>query len=287
MSYPPPYVVEPQPGHAHSHTIILLHGRSSTAKEFASDLLSLKTSSPTQNLLSSFPRFRWVFPNAGDRWCTAFKEKRFAWCDTFSLDNLSERQDLQVAGLRDGIQLIKRTVEDEAERLGGSSRRIILGGFSQGGATALWSLFSGAATAKGKLGAFVGLSAWMPFTKEAIEVVIANGSDISPDLRVKNLATTFLDIIGLEAFTSEGMALEHIQGTRIFLGHGTDDALISVKNCHDLSAILRSLEAVLEVHEYVGADREGHWVKEPEQVDDIVGFLNMQPEKDESGASNR
>src|SRR4051812_13498540 len=163
MSYPPSHIVEPQLGYPHTHTIILLHGRSSTAKEFASDIFALKASNPDKSLLTSFPTVRWVFPDAGQRWCTPFKALRSAWCDTFSLDDLSERQDLQVAGLRDGVWRVKSLVEEEVNRLGGDSKKVLLGGFSQGSATALWSLFSGAAAIQGDLGAFVGLSAWMPF----------------------------------------------------------------------------------------------------------------------------
>jgi hypothetical protein len=51
------------------------------------------------------------------------------------------------------------------------------------------------------------------------------------------------------------------------------DIPVSVKNCHELSAIFRALEVDLTVREYVGAEREGHWVKEPEQLDDVVEFI--------------
>ena len=170
MSYPNPYIIEPQPGHSHTHTVILLHGRGSTAKEFATHLFALSTSEGSKNLPDSFPSFRWVFPDAGERWCTSIKGKTSAWCDTFSLENLSERQDLQVSGLRDGILLVRDIVEKEIDRLEGNSRKIIFGGFSQGSATALWSLFTGAALTKGSLGGFVGLGAWMPFTREASDI---------------------------------------------------------------------------------------------------------------------
>ncbi|KAF2465971.1 alpha/beta-hydrolase [Lindgomyces ingoldianus] len=274
MSYPPSTIIEPQPNGPHTHTIILLHGRSSTAKEFASDLLSLKTSASPQNLTSSFPTFRWVFPDAGQRWCTPFKEKRSAWCDTFSLDDLSERKDLNVAGLRDGIHFIKDIIEDEANRLGGRSDRIILGGFSQGAATALWSLFTGAAIAQGTLGGFIGLSGWMPFTAEAKQAADTTGTStkrLAP--AIQTLSHVFLDILGLEPFVSTETIDKCVRKMPIYLGHGTDDIPVNIRNCHDLSAIFRALEAKIEVHEYMGAERNGHWIKEPEQLDDIVLFV--------------
>lgn len=30
---------------------------------------------------------------------------------------------------------------------------------------------------------------------------------------------------------------------------------------------------MVHIGEYAGADREGHWIKEPEQLDDIVAFI--------------
>ena len=222
MAYPPLHIVEPQSGHPHTHTVILLHGRSSTAKEFATDLFSLKTSEPSQNLPSCFPSFRWVFPDAGERWCTPYKEKLSAWCDTFSLEDLSERQDLQVTGLRDGIHHVRGIVEEEVDRLGGKSDKVVLGGFSQGSATALWSLFTGAAATKGNLGAFIGLSAWMPFTKEAKKAVNIGDSAQSQSLRTKTLTTTFLEVLGLDPLVPVEATQSCLRKTPVYLGHGTD-----------------------------------------------------------------
>lgn len=220
MPYPPLYVVEPIDGFGHTHTIILLHGRSSTAKEFATDIFALNTSSEGENLRSHFPGFRWVFPDAGNRWCTPFKEERSAWFDTFSLEDLRGRQDLQVSGLRDGIQLVRDIVEKEVRRLGGDASKVILGGFSQGSATALWALFTGAAMTRGSLGAFVGLSAWMPFTKEATEAV---GDDVvnTTSNRIQRLGDSFLDIVGIEHFVSTE-AMQACLQMPVYLGHGTD-----------------------------------------------------------------
>lgn len=50
MSFPPLHIVDPQPDHSHTHTIILLHGRGSTANEFATDFFSHKTSESSQSL---------------------------------------------------------------------------------------------------------------------------------------------------------------------------------------------------------------------------------------------
>lgn len=42
--FPAPYVVEPRPGHPHTHTIIFLHGRDSDAREFADELFESEAS---------------------------------------------------------------------------------------------------------------------------------------------------------------------------------------------------------------------------------------------------
>ncbi|KAJ4297467.1 hypothetical protein N0V90_005358 [Kalmusia sp. IMI 367209] len=266
-----PYVVDPPEGIVHTHTIILLHGRGSTAKEFATDLFSLKTSTSHKSLRDSFPSVWWVFPDAGQRWCTAFKEARSAWFDTVSLDHLDQRQDLQIPGLRDSIAVVKDIIESEVDKLNGDANRIALGGFSQGSAVALWSLFTGVVEAKRSIGAFMGLSAWMPFTKEAM-VLVSSDSDLMVYERFRNLQEGFAKLVGFES-NILGRGLCTCPEIPVYLGHGTDDALINIENCYCLSTIFTAVGAIIEVKEYTGADREGHWVKDPEQIDDIAEFL--------------
>ena len=225
MNYMPPHILEPVNGLAHTNTFILLHGRSSTAEEFASDFFSLTTSKAGTNLRSRFPTWRWVFPDAGMRWCTSFQNKRSAWFDTFSLEDLREKEALQIEGLRDGVHLVREIVEAEVGRLGGHAEKVVLGGFSQGSAVALWSVFTGAAMTKGTLGAFVGLSAWMPFTKEAKEAVVQTADPST--MRIGKLATVFADILGIGPFMQVEAMQERLQ-MPVYLGHGIDvgDAIL-------------------------------------------------------------
>jgi len=44
-------------------------------------------------------------------------------------------------------------------------------------------------------------------------------------------------------------------------------------NCHDISSVFAAIGVKVDAQEYVGADRDGHWIKTPEQVNDIVEFL--------------
>jgi predicted esterase len=96
------------------------------------------SSDPKQNLASTLPTFRCVFPDAGQRWwCTAFGEPLSAWFDAYSLDDLDERGDFRVAGLQECVPFLKSVIEEEVDRLGGTSEKLVPGGFSQGSATAV------------------------------------------------------------------------------------------------------------------------------------------------------
>lgn len=195
---------------------------------------------------------------------------RSAWFDTFSLQDLTERQDLQLPGLTDGIKYLKEIVEKEVQRLDGNARKVFLGGFSQGSAIALWSLFTGAATIAGRLGGFVGLSAWMPFTREAMETVTAAAKRDSLTGKAVDPTGGFLGIVGLKSF---GVGIAQLSDMPVFLGHGIDDSLVSVKSCRELTSIFRGLGCDVVAHEYLGAERDGHWVKEPEEASDLVEYL--------------
>jgi predicted esterase len=202
---------------------------------------------------------------------------RSAWFDTFSLQDLTERQNDQLPGLTDGIKHIKEIVEKEVQRLDGNPQKVFLGGFSQGSAISLWSLFTGAATTTGRLGGFVGLSAWMPFMKEVMQTVTATAERELLTGKVGDLTGEFLGIVGMERFGAETAQLSDMP---VFLGHGVDDILVSVQYCRELTLIFRGLGCDVEAHEYLGAERDGHWVKEPEEVSDLVGYLkkHMQEE---------
>lgn len=64
-----------------------------------------------------------------------------------------------------------------------------------------------------------------------------------------------------------------VEGLKVWLGHGRDDAYVDVEEGRRASGVFERAGAVVTVREYEGADEEGHWLKEPEEVDDIVEFL--------------
>ena len=217
---------------------------------------------------------------------------RSAWFDTCSLDDLTFQQELQIAGLVDGISLVESTIEEEARRLCGKAENIVLGGFSQGCATALWALLVGAAMTKGRIGAFVGLSAWMPFMKEVKESVEVDLREEHSETVIQRLRHDIPEVLRIQPRVSRDFMQDCFK-IPIYLGHGADvrilgcishyrtdlsfvlkDTLISIENCYQISSILTAVGATVSVREYVGAKRNGHWVKEPEQTDDIIRFLS-------------
>jgi lysophospholipase-2 len=63
----------------------------------------------------------------------------------------------------------------------------------------------------------------------------------------------------------------------VLLGHGTDDALVSVDLGRQASRILQDVMlAPVEWSEFSGAEGDGHWIKEPEGFDLILRFLERE-----------
>ncbi|KAL2160758.1 hypothetical protein VTH06DRAFT_955 [Thermothelomyces fergusii] len=290
----PVHVLEPQA--EHSHTIILLHGRGSTGEEFARDLLECRLSSGT-TLQAQLPTWRWVFPSAAELWSTAFQEAMPAWFEAHSLTDITARQDLQMAGIRDSVRYVTGLLEEETARLGGAAGRVVLGGISQGGAVAMWTLLcAGAGDVARRLAGFVGASVWLPFA-ENFERYYYLGKQNGTSHGTKGDDETMRDGVAgndgddhvqdseADAFVKTMTASARQAPLRcgaseagghpvpVFLGHGTDDAFVDVELGRQAARVLRTAGLKVLWKEYSGADQEGHWLKEPEELDDIVSFL--------------
>ena len=150
----PVYIV--QPTQPHSHTTILLHGKESTAAEFAPEFFESQASDG-RTFPEIFPSIKWVFPQAKLRPSLRFEtEDCSMWFDMWSVENPSERPELQKAGLEESIAQILSVVREEAKTVG--LEKIVLGGISQGCATAIKALLSSDL----KLAGFVGVASWLP-----------------------------------------------------------------------------------------------------------------------------
>jgi len=273
------HVIPNHPSHPHETTIILLHGRSSTADAFQKDIFSHKTSSGL-TLQESLPTVRWIFPASGLTYCTDADDERNSWFDTYSLDDLEEKSELQVDGLRTRVKQIGDVVEKELELLGGKSERLVIGGFSQGGATNLFTFLNGVMTRNGRLGGILLLSTWLPFASKAREAMKEIHEDKQAARTEQNIENKQLEaivsklrrIVSLEDGLGSGRLVDMLQ-TPVFQGHGRDDQEVSFSYGQSLCALLDDAGFNVEWHEYSGMERLGHWIKEPEEFDHIVHFI--------------
>lgn len=219
----------------HTHTVIFLHGRDSHAAEFASELFESEASGTgPRTLLDIFPTVRWVFPDAPTLRSARFGAEMSQWFDMWSVENPAERSDLQEPGILESIRRVGGLVREESHRVPRGS--IFLCGISQGFTAALAAYLShGLCVGEGGMAGLVGLCSWMP--------------EICRDWSLAPRATV---------------------DTPVFLGHSVDDGVVPVKHGRELRDRLLSLQFSVEWKEYADG---GHWVNEPQGVDDVVHFL--------------
>lgn len=146
-------------------SVIFLHGLGDTGHGWASTLASIKPSHakvicPTAEQMP-------VSLNAGYRMPS--------WFDLYSLD-IAGKEDLE--GIRAAAKKVHALIDKEVAD-GVPANRVVLGGFSQGGALAL---YSGLTYAK-KLAGVVSLSCWLPDHKNFPKLVAGNPNLDTPILQ--------------------------------------------------------------------------------------------------------
>lgn len=163
--YPELLIKAPLSG-THLQTIILMHGRGSTAMKFGPELLA--TSIPDFiNLAHAFPCAKFIFPTASKRRARIYKRTPIhQWFDNWSLETPEKWQEFQNEGLRETSGLIHGLLEKEVKVVG--ARNVVLGGLSQGCAASLVAmlLWQGEALAAG-----VGMCGWLPYRKMMEDIV--------------------------------------------------------------------------------------------------------------------
>lgn len=166
------------------------------------------------------------------------------WFDVWSLENPEEQADIQKAGLRRSIEFLVNLIESESNLV--SLEKIFLCGISQGFVTSVAALLS---TSKlGGLGGLIGWCSWMPPA-----VVIEELAEKRSPYHQKSVTQPSIN-------------------PPIFLAHAVDDEVIDVRLGRQLRRTLGSFYKTVEWHEY---DSGGHWVNEPQGVDDMVSFLRL------------
>jgi phospholipase/carboxylesterase len=139
--------VEVEPGAAADAAVLLMHGLGADGHDFESLVPELR--------LPGSPSVRWVFPHAPVRPVTINGGFRMrAWYDIVALDRSAAEDE---AGIRESAEAIGALVRRERER-GIAAGRIVLAGFSQGGAIALFA----ALRWPERLAGVVALSTYMP-----------------------------------------------------------------------------------------------------------------------------
>ncbi|MCJ1387898.1 hypothetical protein MMC18_000741 [Xylographa bjoerkii] len=268
----------------HTHTFIILHGRGDTARNFGPQFMNSEHSSGRllQDLL---PGVKFIFPTAkrrrmaGSNRCTISQ-----WFDIGSLKDTAQREYVQMEGLRESSTLLHQIIRQEKASI--PCRNIIVGGLSQGCATALYAMLTfydttlGDSAVRPAIGAMVGMSGWLPFRQQVDEIMGDSDQGEDPFDRGEGLnaetptsremqALNFLrENIDLAAFTA-GLSSASLQ-TPVFLGHGTADLTVDVALGEGAASTLVSLGMDVRWVPYTDFY---HWYKEPDEIDDVVAFL--------------
>jgi predicted esterase len=128
----PPVVVEPSGEHTHS--VIMLHGMYCEADEWES------LPSIFAQLGGEVSGVRWIFPNAPKRtvtWPHGKEDGVSAWYNYFTArGGTMEHDDIDATHLDAVTRDVHLLLEKEVMALGGDSRRVAIGGNSQGGTVA-------------------------------------------------------------------------------------------------------------------------------------------------------
>ncbi|KAF4342826.1 acyl thioesterase 1 [Fusarium beomiforme] len=262
-SFGPMFTIEPLQT-PHTHTAILLHGRGSNGEEFARELFGETLSPDHSSLLLRLPNWRWVFPSSRGLWSATFQEYMPAWFEAHSLTDTTARQDLQTPGIEDSVSYLMSILNGEVVKVGGDFKKIVLGGISQGAAVGMWTLLC---INPPTLGAFFGTSTWLPLASDIKDYFSSEASSNTDD------ASVFVDGMLAQLKLALNKSNERPLLTPVFLGHGTDDAYVDVKLGREARDVLTQIGFTVLWKEYQGAEQEGHWIKEPEEVDDLVAFL--------------
>jgi phospholipase/carboxylesterase len=182
------------------YSIIWLHGLGADGNDFAPIVPALVD--------PAWPPLRFVFPHAPVRPVTINNGMSMrAWYDIAAFD-LNARQD--EAGMRASIGEVETLIERERSR-GVPGERIVLTGFSQGGAIAL----AAGLRHPEKLAGIIALSAYLPLH-----------AALADERHAANAATP------------------------IFWGHGIADPVVILQRGVDSRDLLQSLGHVLEWHTY-------------------------------------
>lgn len=183
------------------YTVIWLHGLGASGHDFEPIVPELQ--------LLQRPGIRFLFPHAPVRPITINGGAAMrGWYDITSLDFGSREQDIK--GIQESAEQVTALIEHEI-RKGVAASNIILAGFSQGGAIALYTGLTGEHT----LGGILALSTYLPIQELTL------------------------------AALNQGLS-----STPIFMAHGLQDDVIQIQHAEQSRQVLEQQQLALEWHAY-------------------------------------
>ena len=265
------------PSSHHTHSILLLHGLGSNGHKFGSELIQCAICSNGKTLPELLPGARFIFPTSKRRRSSAFSRAKLTqWFDIASLDDPSYRSHTQTQGLEESYVEILGIIKQEMEKV--PCKNIVLGGLSQGCAMGLVCLLS----INFPIGGFIGMSGWLPFQDDIDYLLNVSGDDTAEDdpfgsdsaeeealdleVKVLNYIRVLLSIDNPKPLSRKDSAL----ATPVFLGHGDADEKVHPSLGEQAYQTMKDIGFQADWKRYEG---QGHWYKIPEEIDDIVGFI--------------
>jgi len=203
----------------HTATLIFCHGLGDTGHGWCSQIHEVCS--------KSLSYLKIVCPNAPIQPVTLnFGMKMPSWFDIKALTFDAPEDE---PGITNSSDLLKQMIEDEI-KAGISPSRIVVGGFSQGGAVALHTLV----TYDKKLAGCIGLSTFLPLHKKF-----------------------------------PGICKEENKDTKIFLGHGTADPVVSFKFGESTKTVMDKYYGNVKFHSYSGMPHSSC----PKEMKDVLEYL--------------
>ncbi|GFG27895.1 acyl-protein thioesterase 1 [Aspergillus udagawae] len=300
--FPPRHVYFPSTP-SHTSTVILLHDTNSTGAEVAAALAASTTATATaeKSIFEHFPSCRWVFPSAQPRQIDTCYASRGNWinvdvdieattssdadtnedADTdanadANVDSPQQRQaqlsssaeakdddENKAEALEACVEYMLQIIEEEVGRLGGDSRRVVLGGFGQGMAVAIATLLA----ARRRLGGFVGVNGWVPFT-EMIEGLGGRGRGwLAEDEARMGGSEGSSGVDGVEVDSEAGKALLE---TPVLLSYLEDDPYVNTRTGLTAYETLNRLGFVKVVWDPRPGPQQGeNWLLDASQLDTL------------------
>ncbi|RSL61125.1 hypothetical protein CEP54_006357 [Fusarium duplospermum] len=268
--FPPPIILPPLS--FHNLTVIILHGRGFNAQKFHGPLLSSISTEPSTTLRESLSHARLVFPTAPLARATKYRRSLIhQW-----YEGTGDWEPEARGEMRPSVEHIHGILRDEIKRLGGDAQRVVLMGFSQGGAMTLVSslLWDG-----DPLGAVVVMSGFMPLADAMMDILNdANSEGSADDLFERDpegeettpLQRAISELRQEAELDPASPTSYPFLSTPVFMGHGKKDQDVEYQHGRRAAELLERMGVSVEFNTYPDL---AHWYNS-DMLRDIVEFLD-------------